>query len=126
MLVFDERGSATALVTFGRVVVVSREASVGPPTASLRGGTGVPWVSLLGPTSVLTDAQAGWHREQSANRVRAVSASPVVLSQTSNVFVSLSKPIVILVFCDMLEYLHPCSTRSAALRAHSRFQLSYS
>ena len=33
------------------VLVVSREACLGPPTA-LRRGTGVPWVSLLGPTSV--------------------------------------------------------------------------
>ena len=30
------------------------------------------------------------------------------------------------VFCDMLEYLHPCSTISAALRAHWRFQMSHS
>ena len=30
-------------------------------------GTGVPWVSLPGPTSVPSDAQAGWHRGQSAN-----------------------------------------------------------
>ena len=30
-------------------------------------GTGVPWVSLPGPTSVPFDAQAGWHRGQSAN-----------------------------------------------------------
>ena len=30
------------------------------------------------------------------------------------------------VFCRMLEYLHPCSTVSAALRAHCRFQLSHS
>ena len=40
---------------------------VGPPTAFLCRGTGVPWVSLPGPTSVPSDAQAGWHREQSAN-----------------------------------------------------------
>ena len=30
-------------------VVVSRGECLGPPTASLRGGTGVPWVSLPGP-----------------------------------------------------------------------------
>ena len=106
------------------VVVVSRGACLGPPTASLRRRTGVTWVSLLGP-SVPSDAQAGWHRAQSANPVRAVSASPVVSSALANVFVRLSKPIVILVFCDMLEYLHPCSTHSAALRAHC-FQLSHS
>ena len=56
-----------------------------------------------------SDAQAGGHREQSANPVRAVSASPVVLSAFANVFVRLSKRIVILVFWDMLEYLHACS-----------------
>ena len=32
-------------------------------------GTGVPWVSMPGPTSVPSDAQAGWHRGQSANSV---------------------------------------------------------
>ena len=62
--------------------------------------------SLPGPTSVPSDAQARWHRKQSANPVCAVGASPVVSSAQANVFVSLSKPIVILVFCDMLEYLH--------------------
>ena len=30
-------------------------------------GTGVPWVSLTGPTSVPSYAQTGWHRGQSAN-----------------------------------------------------------
>ena len=30
----------------------SRGACLGPPTAFLRRGTGVPWVSLPGPTSV--------------------------------------------------------------------------
>ena len=30
-------------------------------------GTGVPWVSLPGHTSVPSDAQAEWHRGQSAN-----------------------------------------------------------
>ena len=30
-------------------------------------GTGVPCVSLPGPTSVVFDAQAGWHRGQKAN-----------------------------------------------------------
>ena len=38
---------------------------------------------------------------QSANPVRAVGASPVVSSALANVFVRLSKQIVILVFCDM-------------------------
>ena len=59
-----------------------------------------------------SDAQAGWKREQSAKTMRAVSASPVVASALANVFVRLSKPIVILVFCDMLKYLHPCSTKA--------------
>ena len=76
---------------------------------------------------------------QSANPVRAVGASVVVLSPLANVFVSLSsvmvfrivklailQTILTLVFCDMLEYLHTCSTISAALRAHWRFQLSHS
>ena len=92
------------------VVVVSRGACLGPPTASLRRGTGVPWVSLPGPTSVPSDAQAGGHREQSANPVPAVSASPVVSPALANVFVRLSKQIVMLEFCDMQEYLHACST----------------
>ena len=95
---------------FGFVVVVSRGACLGPSTASLRRGTGVPWVSLPGPTSVPSDAQAGGHREQSTNPVRAVRASPVVSSELANAFVRLSRQIVILLFCDMLEYLHACST----------------
>ena len=33
---------------------------------------------------------------------------------------------VTLVFCGTLEYLHPCSTTSAALRSHCRSQLSHS
>ena len=32
-------------------------------------GAGVPWVSMPGPTSVPSVAQAGWHRGQSANSV---------------------------------------------------------
>ena len=79
-------------------------------------GTGVPGVSLPGHTSVPSNAQAGWHREQSANPVREVGASTVVLSSIANVFVTLSSVMVfphsetaVLVFCDMLEYLHePC------------------
>ena len=58
---------------------------------------------LVGTHQCASDAPAGWHLEQSANPVRAVSASPAVLSQTSHVFVSLSEPVVILVFCDMLH-----------------------
>ena len=76
-------------------------------------GTGVPWVSMPGPTSVPSDSQAGWHREQSANTVREVGASTVVSSAFANVFVTLSSVMVfricetvMLVFCDMLEYLH--------------------
>ena len=52
-------------------------------------GTGAPWVTLPGPTSVPSDAQEGWHREQNANPVRAVGASPVVLPSFANVFVIL-------------------------------------
>ena len=44
---------------------------------------------------------------------------PVVLSSFAGVF-------VVLVFCGMLEILTPCSTISAALRAHCRFQRSHS
>ena len=40
---------------------------LGHPRPLHFGGTGVPWVSLPGPTSVPSDAQAGWHRGQSAN-----------------------------------------------------------
>ena len=39
------------------------------PRPSHAVGTGVPWVSMPGPTSVPSDAQAGWHRGQSANSV---------------------------------------------------------
>ena len=75
----------------------------------------------------------------SANPVRTVGASPVILSPLANVFVSLSsvmafcivtlqfsKPIVTHVFCGMLEYLQPCSTISVGVRAQCRFQLSHS
>ena len=39
------------------------------PLPSHSVGTGVLWVSMPGPTSVPSDAQAGWHRGQSANSV---------------------------------------------------------
>ena len=81
---------------------------------------------------------AGTHQCR-ANPVRAVGASPVVLSPLANVFVSLSsvmvfhivklvilQTIVTLVLCGMLEYLHSCSTKCAALQTHCRFQLSHS
>ena len=58
-------------------------------------GTGVPWVA----TSVPSDAQAGRHREQSANPVREVGASIVVLSSFANVFVTLSSVMVFRVTC---------------------------
>ena len=48
-------------------------------------GTGVPWVSLPGPTSVPSYVQARWHREHSANFECAVGASPVS-SALANVF----------------------------------------
>ena len=40
---------------------------VGPPTAFLRRGTGVPWVSLLGTHQCALRCQARWHRGRSAN-----------------------------------------------------------
>ena len=40
---------------------------VGHPRLLRCSGPSVPWVSLPGPTGVPSDAQAGWHREQSAN-----------------------------------------------------------
>ena len=40
---------------------------VGHPRPLRLPGPSVPWVSLPGPTGVHPDAQAGWHREQSAN-----------------------------------------------------------
>ena len=40
---------------------------VGHPRLPRCSGPSVPWVSLPGPTVVPSDAQAGWHREQSAN-----------------------------------------------------------
>ena len=74
---------------FGHVVlVVSREACLGPPTASLRRGTGVSWCVLAGPHQCATESRMTlW---QSANPMRAVGASPVILSPHANVFVSLS------------------------------------
>ena len=51
-------------------------------------------MSLPGPTSVPSDAQARWHLEQSANPVREVGASTVVLSSFANVFVTLSSVMV--------------------------------
>ena len=49
--------------------VARRRTLVGPPTAALRGGTGVPWVSLPGPKSAHSDAQEGMASGQSANTV---------------------------------------------------------
>ena len=66
------------------VLVVSRAACCAPPTA----------FPPCGVTSVPSDAQAGWHREQSAKPVCAVGASLVVLSSFANVFVSLSSVVV--------------------------------
>ena len=72
-----------------------------PPTAFLHRGTGVPWMSLPGPTSVPSDAQARWHREQSANPLWLL----VLLrgrSRGRGVLVHFALTCV-------LEYLHPCS-----------------
>ena len=74
---------------------------VGPPTAFLRRRPGVPWVSLLGPTSVPSDAEARWHREQSARPLWLL----VLLrgrSRGRGVLVHFALRCV-------LEYLHPCS-----------------
>ena len=76
ILVFDE---LAPLQRWTPLVVslwcrVRRLSLPGPPTASLRRETvGV----LAGTHQRATDAQAGWHRKQSANP-RAVSASPLV------------------------------------------------
>ena len=78
---FQQTGSATTLVTkawrcnLGLVVlVVSREACLGPPTASLRGGTDVWWGVLAGRRQCATESRMTlW---QSANPMRAVGASP--------------------------------------------------
>ena len=70
---------------------------LGLPRPSHCVGTGAPWVSLPGPTSAHSDAQGGWHREQNANPVCAVGASPVVswnLLITSSSFGMLSAVVV--------------------------------
>ena len=67
---------------------------VGHPQPLHYVGTDVPWVSLPGLTSVPSDAQARWHREQSANPVREIGASIVVLSPFANAFVTLSSVMV--------------------------------
>ena len=48
----ESRGSRTRACTLSRVSWTCGEC--GPLTASLRRGTGAPWVSLPGPTSVMT------------------------------------------------------------------------
>ena len=53
--------SRALCVTWASLTV---RATHGHPTC---GCTGVQWVSLLGPTSVSSYAQAGWYRGQSAN-----------------------------------------------------------
>ena len=83
------------------------ERVVGHPRRHHHVGTGVPWVSLQRTTSVSFDAQAGWLREQSANPVRDVGASTVVLSSFANVFVPHCET-VMLMFCDTLEYFTTC------------------
>ena len=61
---------------------------------------------------VHSDAQAGWHREQTANPVREVGASTVVFvfvcERVCDLVLCDGVPqceTVVLVFCDMLEYL---------------------
>ena len=62
------------------VLVVSRRACLGPPTAFPRTGPSVPWMSLPAPTMGCSDAQAGWHRRQSAKPFVVVG---VLLSMSS-------------------------------------------
>ena len=50
---------------------------VGHPRPHRLPGPSVPWVSLPGPTGVPSDAQAGWHREQSANPCGCVAVREV-------------------------------------------------
>ena len=65
------------LVLCHRAVQCSR-ATHGLPHCA---GTGVPWVSLPGTTSVPADAQAGWHRRQSANSVLCLCLCCVVVAR---------------------------------------------
>ena len=98
---------------------------VGHPRPSHCMGTGVPWVSLPRPTSVPSDAQAGRRREQSANSVREVGASPVVSSASANVYVTYTSVMVFRTVklkcsCSVTCWntYNTCSTISAALRAY--------
>ena len=67
---------------------------------------------LAGTHQCASDAQPGWHQGQSANPLYAVGASPVVLSSFANVC-------VIVVFCDMLEYLHDRYSSALPTQTHS-------
>ena len=112
------------------VLVVSREACCGPPTASLRGGAGVQWVVLAGTHQCATESRMTlW---QSANAVRAVGASPVILSPLKNVCASLSsvmvfrivklkisKQIATHVFCGTSEYLHKHHLHTTTTPTHA-------
>ena len=60
---------------FTRRVVMVKVGHPGPPHVV---GIGVPWVSLPGSTSVPSNAQAGWHRGQTADPCVVVVASCVV------------------------------------------------
>ena len=89
------------------VVVMSRVACLGPSTASLRGGTGAPWGALARTHQCATESRVTlW---QSATPVRAVGASPVVLSPLANVFASLSS-LMVVPHCETCKSPNGCDT----------------
>ena len=65
----------------GILVLCHRAVRSSHPRPSHCVGTGVPWVSLPGPTSVPSGAQAGWHRGQSANTVLCLCLCCVVVAR---------------------------------------------
>ena len=85
-------------------------------------GPSVPWVSLPAPLGVLSDAQAGWHRQQSANRFCVVVVGRWSVFVVVDVIVFLL--LVLLVLICNWEYLHPFWTASAvqALSRHHSVQ----
>ena len=79
--VFDQLGSATVLVTFGHVVVLRREAFVGPPTASRERAPenrGCPCRDPLGCCRC-----PGWMTSRSRAPTLVVVVWSVVLSMSS-------------------------------------------
>ena len=67
-------GSFVSVACSGTMCSCVRSSHLRP---SHRVGTGVPWVSMPGPTSVPSDARAGWHRGQSANSVLCLCPSTI-------------------------------------------------